>query len=185
MKQRDGMFGLEFVKEKLLQADKNIALEFPGERFEVFIVGGAALMLLGHNDKMTNDIDVLYISDKKICSILFEGEINQRVTCTTDSFSTEYDKRATKLDLGQTRAIDFYILSFEDIVSSKLYAGRNKDMQDLNHPNVFKLINWDVLDEIIYSEMKMDAMNERRWKDLVYTYEKYKEGYYEWKKTKI
>ena len=38
------------------------------------------------------------------------------------------------------------------------------------------IIDYDLLDIIVYEEMKMDTLNERRWQELVDYYEMYKEG---------
>lgn len=181
----DYKFGISWIKKYLIEADRNIAFEFPNERFEVYIVGGAALALLGVDSKMTDDIDVISVSDSKIKPILFEnGYINQRVTCTSDSFSTEMYDRVQKIEIGETLAVDYMIISIKDIVASKLYAGRGKDKNDLYKEEVAKLLNWDILDKIVYEEMKIDSLSERRWKELVYEYETYKEVYCNgWKKT--
>ena len=177
-------FGITWIKKYLLEADRNIAFEFPGERFRVYIVGGAALALLVENSKMTDDIDVISVSDDRIKPILFENNyINQRVSCTSDCFSVEMYERAKKIDIGETLAVDYMLISLEDVVSSKLYAGRPKDKQDLYRKEVAQLLDWELLEKIIYQEMKIDALSERRWKELVYEYEMYKEVYYGWQKT--
>lgn len=171
-------FGIEYLKFAMHKVDRKISFEFPGERFQVFIVGGAALMLSARNDKMTDDIDVLFTSDKKIERILYERDFNNNVVNVQDSFSTECIDRAIPVDIGQTLAVDFFILKLEDIVSSKLYAGRYKDNKDLDSDFIRRNLDWNLMDQIVYKEMKIDALSERRWLELVHAYESYKEGYY-------
>ncbi len=176
MKYTDELFGLEALKNLLILKDGLVYAHFPNERFKVYIVGGAALMLLTSENKVTNDIDILFVSDKKIEDILFDNVFNGRVRGTSDSFSTESEIRSRPLDIGKTKCLDYYTLCLEDIVSSKLYAGRPKDVEDLKNPEIRKHIDWELLDQIVYEEMKLDSLSERRWKDLLYYYELFKKG---------
>lgn len=169
-------FGLDALKRALLTKDEQIFKNYPDERFDVFIAGGAALMLLATEEKITNDIDILAVSDRKIVPCLMDKTFNDRVQCTSDSFSIECKDRAIKIDIGETLCLDYHTLCLEDIVSSKLYAGRPKDINDLKNPKIKEHINWELLDQIVYEEMKLDSLSERRWKDLVYYYELFKEG---------
>ena len=52
-----------------------------------------------------------------------------------------------KLNLG-TKVIDYYTLSLEDVVISKIAAGREKDIEDINNKNVVKAINWELLGQL-------------------------------------
>ena len=176
MKYTDELFGLEALKNLLILKDGLVYAHFPNERFKVYIVGGAALMLLATEEKITNDIDILAVSDRKIVPSLMDKTFNDRVQCTSDSFSIECKDRAIKIDIGETLCLDYHTLCLEDIVSSKLYAGRPKDINDLKNPKIKEHINWELLDQIVYEEMKPDSLSERRWKDLVYYYELFKEG---------
>lgn len=170
-------FDLQYIVYALKQRDRMVLMKYPNERFKVYIVGGAALMIYGQVSKITNDIDVISISDKKIENIMLAEPINDRVRSSLDSFSTEAETRAQLVDIeGGTLSVDYYMYSLEDIVASKLYAGRRKDLIDLKNTYIKEIIDYDLLDIIVYEEMKMDALNERRWQELVDYYEMYKEG---------
>lgn len=170
-------FDSQKLRRLLLNKDRQIANIFPDEIFNVVLVGGAALMLFKSNDKMTNDIDVFSTSDRKIDKYLFDAVFNDRVKNTSDSFSSDYIDRIIPLDEinVNTICLKYYLLSLEDVVASKLYAGRDKDKMDLKNANLKDMIDWSVLDRIVYEEMERDSLNERRWKELVCTYERYKE----------
>lgn len=58
-------FDLQYIVYALKQRDRMVSMKYPNERFKVYIVGGAALMIYGQVSKITNDIDVISISDKK------------------------------------------------------------------------------------------------------------------------
>lgn len=103
--------------------------------------------------------------------------VNDRVRSSLDSFSTEAETRAQLVEIeGGTLSIDYYMYSLEDIVASKLYAGRRKDLIDLKNTYIKEIIDYKLLDIIVYEEMKMDFLNERRWRELADYYERYKEG---------
>ena len=61
-KYTDELFGLEALKNLLILKDGLVYAHFPNERFKVYIVGGAALMLITSENKVTNDIDILFVS---------------------------------------------------------------------------------------------------------------------------
>lgn len=170
-------FGLDFVYNTLKERDLMVHLEFPTERFKVYIVGGAALMIYGQISKITNDIDIIKISDDRIRDLVVKDPMNERVKSTLDSFSIAADGRAIPIEIKEgTLAIDYYMYSLEDIVCSKLYTGRRKDLLDLKNDYIKNQINFSLLDKIIYEEMKIDCLNERRWNELVEYYKRYKEG---------
>ena len=173
----DDYFNEPVLKRLLLAKDRTISRYFPDEMFDVVLAGGAALMLFGANDKITNDIDILKTSNHKIDNYLFDYTFNGRVQGITDAFAENYEDRLIPLDEINKNSIclKYHLISLEDVVASKLNAGREKDKIDLKKANLKELINWDILDQIIYIEMRNVALNERRWKELVSMYEQYKE----------
>ena len=54
-------FDLQHIIHTLKQRDRMVSIKYSNERFKVYIV----LMIYGQVSKITNDIDVISISDKK------------------------------------------------------------------------------------------------------------------------
>ena len=69
----------------------------------------------------------------------------------------------------------FFTCSLEDIVIAKLYSSRDTDRQDLLSENVLKNLDWDRLRHLALdeNEAKASALNENRYRDLLYDYHEY------------
>ncbi len=59
----------------------------------------------------------------------------------------------------------------------KLYAFRPNDLQDLESIANNNLLDWDMLEYLIYdnNEAKASALSERSYKEMVHSYEIFKE----------
>ena len=57
-------------------------------------------------------------------------------------------ERLVQVDI-ETRKVKFFTVSTEDLVVSKLCAGRDKDIEDIEVDEVTKHLNWDLLDSLI------------------------------------
>lgn len=133
------------ITQRLLRLDEDAALMFDGpDRFSCILVGGSALILLGYISRATHDIDVLR-TPPELLSLLAKYDMNNNVSAHMDNFPDDYLDRVRKLDLP-TQKIDFYTLSLEDLVISKLAAGREKDLFDVTRPEVLEALDWALLD---------------------------------------
>lgn len=175
MAYKNTLFNTEVLKEKLLLCAKEIELLYPNEVFEVVIVGGAALMLFDNSNKMTNDIDVISVSNGKIWPTLHNYSMNGRVAAHLDSYSSDMVDRYIFLDNVNTKNVKYYICSLEDIIAAKLGANRDKDINDIQKEHIKNNINFELLDKIIYEELSIDYFSETRYKLLLKSYDKYKE----------
>lgn len=93
-----------------------------------------------------------------------------------DNFPDDYSERVHKLDLP-TQKIDFYTLSLEDLVISKLAAWRGKDEQDITSDVVLHAIDWDQLAKS--AEMvRMGILSDRARGEFDLRYEEYVEKYH-------
>ncbi len=169
-----------FMREDLLhrlkRLDEDADLLFDDERrFRMVIVGGSALILLETVVRATYDIDALDVSPE-IVHLLEKYDINMHVEAFVNNFPYNYDDRLEPVAVGGRR-IDFYTASLEDIVIAKLYAGREKDMQDITNENVLKAIDWKKLDHLVEAEdeTKAFALNEFRYNEFLDGYKKYVE----------
>ena len=173
------LFDQDILKSKLKNCAKELELRYPGESFDIFMVGGVALMFFDNSSKTTNDIDVIKVSDRKVWPILNNYSMNSRVMAYSDSYSTDIEDRCIFLESTSTNYIHFYVCSLEDIVAAKLGANRDKDIFDIRKQEVVSKINFNTLDKIVYEELKIDYFSEVRYKELLRTYSNYKKWYKE------
>lgn len=130
---------LNRLKSLDMRADVRIK---DNKRYSCIIVGGGALMLLGFSMRVTDDVDVLK-SDlpKELFSVMNELDINTNVSAYNSCFPWDYFSRAQLVDLD-TEKIDFYTISIEDLVISKIAAHREKDLFDIMNENVIARLDF-------------------------------------------
>ena len=88
--------------------------------YQMVIVGGSGLVLLGTISRATQDIDALDASPA-IRHLLAKYDANLRVSTYINNFPYNYEDRLQKLPVGG-RKILFYTASLEDIIIAKLYS---------------------------------------------------------------
>jgi hypothetical protein len=160
--------------EQLVAFDKAVALELPGQRFRVIIVGGCALVLLGYLDRATYDIDALSFPPA-LTRLMSSFDINGRVASYSDQFAYNLEDRMVRLDIP-TKAVEFFVASLEDLVASKLYSDRDIDQADIRRPEILSVLDWAKLAEVI-DDMKGSMLIERRYNDMLSNYREYREEY--------
>ena len=171
-------FILSDLIERLKRVDEEADLRFDDDRrFHMIIVGGSALILLETISRATQDIDVLDAS-KEIRGLLEKYDINCNVQTYINNFPFNYEDRLVKLPI-ESRKIDFFCASLEDIVIAKLHSARETDRQDIINPNVINAIDWDLLERLALSEdeAKSSALNDRSYRDFIADYEEYVRRY--------
>lgn len=164
--------------ERLDRLDEDAYLLYPGEeRFRLVIVGGSALILLEVISRSTLDIDAIHAS-REIRGLLERYDINCDVQTYINNFPYNYEDRIKPLPL-QGKKIDFFTASLEDIVIAKLFSNRDTDRQDIIKDTVLNALDWDLLDQIARSdeEVKLNALNDRNYKDFLFNYEEYVRRY--------
>lgn len=143
--------------QKLLHFDREVDLQYGNRGLECkcYIVGGSALVLMDCIPRATHDIDVIEAIPRTISSMMEKYDININVSAYNTSFAEGYANRATKLEI-ESRCVDFYTLSLEDLIVSKLASGRDKDLFDIKQPDLLKRIDWDLLGELV--ELVIEGM---------------------------
>jgi len=143
-------------------------------RFRMVIVGGSALLLNEFIERSTYDIDVLIVSCELV-QLLSKYDIDNRTSIYLFNFPYNFEDRLVKLDIGGRR-IDFYTVSLEDIVISKLYSSRVKDSIDIENELVLIHLDWELIDKIIMdeNEVKASSLNDRTFSELFHSYEEFK-----------
>lgn len=153
--------------------DEEASLLFDDEeRFYCIIVGGSALMLLGYVNRATHDIDSIECHHK-LMGLIEKYDINMQVRAHLDCFPDDYAERLKKLDIP-TRKIDYYTLSLEDLIISKLLAGRNTDFFDINSDEITKAVDFEKIDSLAEAIMP-DLLNDRVRGEFEYNYRIYRE----------
>ncbi len=144
---------------------------------KVIIVGGAAFMLQDLTDRsVTHDIDVFSVAQSVREVIAHYPQVNGSVAAYMDQIPYNFEDRLIKLNLN-TRAIEYLTPSTEDLAVMKLYAYRPNDIQDLESAAKNNLIDWDILENLVYNEDEARAavLSERRYKEMVHAYKLFKE----------
>ncbi len=119
---------------------------------EVVIIGGSALLLGDLSAKeTTKDVDVLQISaDEGVREILYsDPDINGMCQAYSQNVPYNFEDRLRRVELS-TLAIDFFILSQEDLAVMKLYRWEDLDIADLTSRRFLETLNWALLEQLVY-----------------------------------
>ena len=163
------------IHRRIRDLDEDAYLTFDTDmRFRLIIVGGGALLLLNAIARATVDIDVLQ-ADRQLLHLMEAYDMNAQVNAYENNFPYNYEDRLVLIWSG--RRIDFYTASLEDIVISKLCAGRPQDLEDLK--GAAKHIDWEKLEYLAKAddEIKASALNDHGYSRFLQNYEEYMEGY--------
>lgn len=114
------------------------------------ILGGTALLLHGIEHVVTIDIDIANKMDDKVRAIVdpFISDNASEVA----TLAKNYDKRLVPYKPDLFENIGVYLLSKEDLVITKLGAGRYKDIEDLTKTSILRDIDINKIMEIINTE---------------------------------
>lgn len=167
-------FGRDDLVERLLAFDEEVGLRFPGLRYELLLVGGGALLLLGVIHRPTTDLDVVSFP-AELVEIMEAYDISTRATAYENNIPFNRDDRRVRLDIPVEHGC-CYTAALEDIVASKLCSPREQDAQDVRDPGVLVAIDWDRLAKIAL-EMPLNCMNERHLAEFRASYAQYVKEY--------
>ncbi|MDR3206763.1 MAG: hypothetical protein LBT60_00350 [Oscillospiraceae bacterium] len=146
-----------------------------GDRYSCVIVGGCAFLLLGYNGRATHDIDVIIHNLPSALQGIMSGlDMNSIVRAYFDSFADDYLARVKPVPLD-TKSVDFYTLSLEDLVISKIAAGRRQDKFDIFSGEVAQNIDWALLDALA-DEVKQSLLSSRQVQEFEGLYDEYVKG---------
>jgi hypothetical protein len=113
------------------------------------------------------DVDVLELSTE--VEELFAGfDFNTRVKAVLDCFPYNYEDRLELVDIP-SKSIRYFTPSIEDLIVSKLYAYREKDIEDLRKIKDSKQYNKELLDKVVI-EARESAITDRRYLEMVDLY---------------
>lgn len=155
---------------RMVELDNIVSDLYPNMTFECVIVGGGALLIKNIITRGTLDVDVLEVS--KEVEELFAGfDFNTRVKAVLDCFPYNFEDRLEIVNL-QTKSIRYYTPSIEDLIVSKLYAYRPKDIEDLKKIKESNQYDKKILDKVII-EANESAVTKRRYLEMVALYQRF------------
>ena len=85
-------------------------------------------------------------------------DINTNVMAYNNNFAENYIERAKPVEL-ETEKIDFYTVSLEDLIISKIAASREKDLYDIMNYEIMKHVDYKLLGELA-EEIKYGMLND-------------------------
>jgi hypothetical protein len=148
--------GSEELRSRLVEFDQAVGLLFPGYRYELLIVGGGALILMGLLDRPTADLDALTFP-ADLQDLMEQYDIRGHAVTFEHNFPLNRDDRRVALDLPTENGI-CYTASLEDLVASKLCSHREQDQSDIRESAVLDAIDWEKL-EAVAAEMPLNCLS--------------------------
>ena len=163
---------------RLRALDEEVSLLYPdAERINLVIVGGGALVLMEYISRSTHDIDALSVSHK-IQDLMNQYDINTLVQTYINNFPYNYEDRLKPIPL-ESRIINYYTASLEDIIIAKLYSYRDRDIADICAPRVLESVDWELLHHLAFdeNEAQASALNEYRYREFLERFSEYERKY--------
>lgn len=164
------------IIDMLKKCDQELFDKEPQQKkIDCYIAGGSAFILNGRDLRITMDIDVLKTTGdnvRNLKTVFADCNINCDVAAFFDNFPVGFAKRAHKLDID-TKIFNFYILSVEDLVISKLCTTRyEQDLEDIESKEITSQLDWDLLKEL-KNKMKDSMISSLGYENLDYNYNNY------------
>jgi len=156
---------------RLEEFDRAVALHYPDCVFELVIVGGGALILLGVLSRPTDDIDAIQYPNE-LLPLMKEYDLSGRVVAYADHFPYDFESRLRPLD-AEFKAIRCHTASLEDLVVSKLYSDREIDRSDIREVTVLNELDWGRLATAV-EEAELSCLNEGRYREMLHRYDEYR-----------
>jgi hypothetical protein len=167
-------FDREGLVERLLGFDEEVGVRFPEMNYELLLVGGGALILLGVVDRPTTDLDAVSFPIG-LTELMRRYDISTRATSHESRIPYNRDDRRVRLDIPTEHGI-CYAASLEDLVASKLCSSRDQDAEDVRNAGVLAELDWSRLAEIAL-EMPLNCMNKRELGEFDHNYHSYLEEF--------
>jgi hypothetical protein len=159
-------FGYSGIIERLQALDGDLlAIAQHNQRFEITIVGGSALMMLGltMDNRITTDIDVMEAAQQAE-SLLEHHDMNMHVTNFRFRLPDGWQSRRQQLPFAGA-VLDVFAPSNEDLAILKLDAWREVDQADLQSMVTSGELDMKTLQDIVDDDVELRANfdNEDDW----------------------
>lgn len=137
----------EEVLENLRLADQYVTKAFPDvKKVNLVVIGGAALILKGFENKSTLDIDSVFRIEGQLSDFLRSFSINSDAA-DVSILPQGYENRLERLELGLS-TLEVNIVSNEDLVISKVGRFDHDDKRDLETTGILDAIDTETLVEL-------------------------------------
>lgn len=132
------------VLENILLADQYMKTMFPNiGRVRLILVGGAAIILKGFENKVTTDIDTVVKLEEDVSDFLRSFAINNDAA-EVSVLPEDYESRMEEIVLG-LEVLEVYVVSNEDLVISKVGRYDTDDKRDLEDTGILDYVNTERL----------------------------------------
>ena len=172
----------DFVRKELLDRllafDEEVSLLYDNDiKWRIIIVGGGALILTEMLSRATHDIDVID-APAHLVDLMADYDINTRVQTYINNFPYNYEDRISRIDI-ESKSIEFYTASLEDIIIAKLYSVRPKDRQDIADPTILSHVDWELLHRLATSDEEAAAskLNDFRYNEFLNDFYEFERRY--------
>lgn len=138
------------LHNNILIIDKIVQKRNLRSKPQFFILGGAALVLYSLNYNATLDIDTANKIEEGIREdvSLFINDGAHLVT----SLGSKYQERAQRYCKNELTSIEVYLLSYEDLLLTKLFSGRRKDMIAILTSGILQVVDREKVKKILFNE---------------------------------
>jgi hypothetical protein len=153
------------VLENLSIADQYIQREFPSiKELELIIIGGAAIILKGFENKVTTDIDTIVELEGEVANYLRSFSINNDAS-EVYVLPDGYKDRLVEYKSG-FKVLKIYLVSDEDLVISKVGRFDQNDKEDLEVTGILDKVNTSKLIELGEQVAIDDPEFKNNWKNF-------------------
>lgn len=170
----------EEILHRLDSLDREASLVLGRQKhYRMILLGGSALVLQRWVSRSTMDIDAVSVPHDLI-ALMGKYDINMRAEAFCDHIPFYFEDRLAPLSVGG-RVIDFYTLSLEDLVITKLCSVRDTDWRDTEEDSVIKNLDWNLLETLATSsdELRASIGSDREYSEFLGRFQDYKEKYHE------
>lgn len=150
--------------------DEEFSNLYPEFQLKCVIIGGGALIIKDLIPRMTTDIDVINSMDIAGDLLPLFGFSNKAIVYESN-LPYHYEDRLEKVNI-HTKSISYYTPSTEDLIVSKIYASREKDIEDLVKIKQSGSYDHQKLKQAI-EDAKLSSLNEYRYYEMVDLYHRY------------
>lgn len=170
----------EEILRRLSSLDREASIVLGRQKhYKMILLGGSALVLQRWVSRSTIDIDAVSVPQDLI-ELMGKYDINMRAEAFFDHIPYNYEDRLVPLSVGG-KVIDYYTLSLEDLVVTKLCSIRDTDWRDTEEKSVINNLDWNLLETLATNpdELQASIGSDREYSEFLGRYHNYKEKYYE------
>ena len=156
--------------KKMKELDERIFDLYPEFGARCIVIGGGALILKDLIPRMTTDIDVINAKEEMLNLFPIFGFSN-KATVYEMNLPYNYEDRLEKIHI-ETKSLEYFTPSTEDLIVTKFYASREKDIEDIHNIKKSGKYSTERLKKVV-EEARMTSMNDFKYREMVSLYHRY------------